>query len=57
MAETTWKDFLLLDNRMRLVYVVLLCVLLGLILPSTISYYLGEYQADLGNCNTPQQNR
>lgn len=53
----TWKDFLLLDNRMRIVYVVLLCFVLGLILPIIISYYLGEYQADLGNCNTPTLNR
>lgn len=38
---------------MRVFYVLLLCLIIGLILPSVISYYLGEYQADLGNCDTP----
>ena len=49
------RDYLLLDNRVRLGYVALLCIFLGLILPSIISYYLGEYQADLGNCNPPSR--
>ena len=47
------RDYLLMDKRVHLVYVVVLCALLGLILPSIISFYLGEYQADLGNCNPP----
>lgn len=53
--NATLRDYLLLDNRVRLGYVALLCILVGLILPSIISYYLGDYQADLGNCNPPSR--
>ncbi|KAK4008039.1 maltase-glucoamylase, intestinal [Daphnia magna] len=56
-TKPTIKDYLLLDSRIRVFYVVVLCAFLGLIFPTAISYYLGEYQADLGNCNTPTLNR
>lgn len=49
----TWVDYLLLDKRIRIFYVLLLCLFIGIILPGVISYYLGEYRADLGNCDTP----
>lgn len=52
-VEPTWKDYMLLDRRIRAVYVLILLMIIGLILPMIISYYLGEYRADLGNCNTP----
>ena len=55
--EPTWKDYLLLDRRLRVAYVVILIVIVGLILPMVLSYYLGEYRADLGNCDTPTLNR
>lgn len=42
-----------MDKRLRIAYVVILCIILGLIFPSLISYFLGDYQADLGNCNPP----
>lgn len=55
-TKPTIKDYLLLDSRIRVFYVVVLCAFLGLIFPTAISYYLSEYQADLGNCNTPTLN-
>ena len=55
--EPTWKDYLLLDRRLRVAYVIILIVIVGLILPMVLSYYLGEYRADLGNCDTPTLNR
>lgn len=48
---------MLLDRRIRIVYGILLIIIIGLIMPIIISYYLGEYQADLGNCDTPTLNR
>lgn len=56
-TEPRCKDYLLLDTRLRVLYVVLVCLFIGVICPALISYYLSDYRADLGNCETPAKYR
>ena len=46
----TCADYLWLDKKARICYVIVLCVIIGIIAPILISDYLGNYQADLGKC-------
>lgn len=56
-TEPRCRDYLMLDRRIRVFYVVLVCIVIGIVCPALISYYLGDYRADLGNCATPARYR
>lgn len=53
-SDPSCKDYMMRDRRFMFFYIFIIFIILGIILPSLISYYLNDYQADLGNCNPPE---